>query len=333
MPKVRAHTQQSDVPERILLNRSFRDVEELIVCAKEWDLDFTQLEPGEFEGKLTQVIAPQWHLGHAQFGRSLKQEGLPPRHLRNIVIPATPDQEFHWRGHQITGNRVMVFPHGGELASISASGFEVYILALREETVDQVCSDLGLRSLAALTGGAEVMACEARAVHRLRHRMGQLMQHIRGAPEVIHQASFSAAAEVDLCTQVLSALAQGRAASRINRSRRQRYVLETAEAYMRAHACEGCSIDDLCRRLSISERTLRAAFQQHYGISPKAFLKCHRLTQVRRHLGRAAGSTARIQDVAHAWGFWHMGQFARDYRAMFAELPSDTLTRLRSPCR
>jgi len=29
--------------------------------------------------------------------------------------------------------------------------------------------------------------------------------------------------------------------------------------------------------------------------------------------------------VANAWGFWHMGQFARDYRRLFGELPSDTL--------
>ena len=29
-------------------------------------------------------------------------------------------------------------------------------------------------------------------------------------------------------------------------------------------------------------------------------------------------------NVAHRWGFWHMGQFARDYRRLFGELPSET---------
>ena len=30
-------------------------------------------------------------------------------------------------------------------------------------------------------------------------------------------------------------------------------------------------------------------------------------------------------DSANNWGFWHMGQFAKDYRRLFGELPSKTL--------
>jgi AraC family transcriptional regulator, ethanolamine operon transcriptional activator len=32
-----------------------------------------------------------------------------------------------------------------------------------------------------------------------------------------------------------------------------------------------------------------------------------------------------IGDIANTWGFWHMGQFAADYRRQFGELPSETL--------
>jgi hypothetical protein len=35
----------------------------------------------------------------------------------------------------------------------------------------------------------------------------------------------------------------------------------------------------------------------------------------------------KVSDVANSWGFWHMGQFAADYRAMFGELSSSTLNR------
>jgi AraC family ethanolamine operon transcriptional activator len=38
-----------------------------------------------------------------------------------------------------------------------------------------------------------------------------------------------------------------------------------------------------------------------------------------------AAPESRVADIAIRWGFWHMGQFARDYRAMFGELPSETL--------
>jgi transcriptional regulator GlxA family with amidase domain len=32
-------------------------------------------------------------------------------------------------------------------------------------------------------------------------------------------------------------------------------------------------------------------------------------------------------DVANAWGFWHMGQFARNYKRQFGELPSERYRR------
>jgi hypothetical protein len=32
----------------------------------------------------------------------------------------------------------------------------------------------------------------------------------------------------------------------------------------------------------------------------------------------------KIADVANKWGFWHLGQLAKDYRSWFQELPSDT---------
>ena len=38
-------------------------------------------------------------------------------------------------------------------------------------------------------------------------------------------------------------------------------------------------------------------------------------------------STTRVTDVANEWGFWHLGQFAADYRRHFGELPSETFER------
>ncbi|RLD37204.1 MAG: AraC family transcriptional regulator, partial [Bacteroidetes bacterium] len=32
-----------------------------------------------------------------------------------------------------------------------------------------------------------------------------------------------------------------------------------------------------------------------------------------------------IANIARASGFWHMGQFYKDYKKFFGELPSDTL--------
>ncbi|MCP4898634.1 MAG: helix-turn-helix domain-containing protein [bacterium] len=54
-----------------------------------------------------------------------------------------------------------------------------------------------------------------------------------------------------------------------------------------------------------------------------------RLDGVRKELLRS-GAKLKIADTANNWGFWHVGQFAADYRRHFGELPSQTLDRVRS---
>ena len=62
-------------------------------------------------------------------------------------------------------------------------------------------------------------------------------------------------------------------------------------------------------------------------MTPKSYLAGQRLFGVHRELWRSAPSKALVSNVAENWGYWHMGQFAADYRKLFGELPSSTLKR------
>lgn len=85
------------------------------------------------------------------------------------------------------------------------------------------------------------------------------------------------------------------------------------------------TIQDLCEKLYVSQRTLRYAFQEYLGMSPMTYLKIQRLNQVRRQLKASRPDQTTVTNIAVQWGFWHMGQFAQDYRKMFGECPSETL--------
>lgn len=75
----------------------------------------------------------------------------------------------------------------------------------------------------------------------------------------------------------------------------------------------------------VSELTLQNLFMWKYGITPMAYLKRARLNDVRKVLRSATPEKLKVSDVANQKSFWHMGQFAADYRMLFGELPSDTL--------
>ena len=90
---------------------------------------------------------------------------------------------------------------------------------------------------------------------------------------------------------------------------------------------EVLTVEDLKTVTGVSHRTLNYAFREHLGVTPKTYLKSMRLDAARRDLGRS-GPDTKIADIANRHGFWHLGQFAADYRRQFGELPSETLRRV-----
>jgi AraC family ethanolamine operon transcriptional activator len=109
---------------------------------------------------------------------------------------------------------------------------------------------------------------------------------------------------------------------------RRRIVLR-ADDYIRTHLDRPIYSEELCNVLAVSASTLADAFQAAFGISPHRYLKLRRMSMVRAALHSYEGRVPLIKSVALGHGFWHLGQFAHDYRAIFGETPSDTLVRAR----
>jgi AraC-like DNA-binding protein len=111
----------------------------------------------------------------------------------------------------------------------------------------------------------------------------------------------------------------------------RRYAaVRKCQQYMREHIDESITLLHLSRACGMRSRSLINAFEAIAGSSPMDYLKRLRLTSVRSALLRADTRSTRVIDVAMDWGFAHMGHFARDYRAMFGEVPSQTLAERRA---
>jgi AraC family ethanolamine operon transcriptional activator len=108
-----------------------------------------------------------------------------------------------------------------------------------------------------------------------------------------------------------------------NLERRKKLVDRACELMM-GHADEPLTILEVCSRVGTSRRKLNYCFQDVLGTTPIKYLRSLRLNGVRRAL-RQAPPGVTIQDIASHWGFWHLSQFAQDYKHLFGELPSDTL--------
>lgn len=153
-------------------------------------------------------------------------------------------------------------------------------------------------------------------------------------PEVFNKPSAQlSAAEAELPERLAAVLAVA-SAYRPNRTdlkrRAQHRIVRIAEDVAMSRVGSGFYVKDMCDAAGVSERTLEYAFRDVMGLSPVAFLIRLRLHRARQALLAADLETSTVTAIALHWGFGHLGEFARDYKACFGELPSETLVQRRA---
>jgi transcriptional regulator GlxA family with amidase domain len=95
--------------------------------------------------------------------------------------------------------------------------------------------------------------------------------------------------------------------------------------YLHNNVGEPVTVAEMSGMAGVSERTLRAAFRDVVGLSPKQFAISERLRAAHDALRTADPKTTTVTDVAMAYGFFELGRFAGRYRHAFGEAPSRTL--------
>ena len=95
--------------------------------------------------------------------------------------------------------------------------------------------------------------------------------------------------------------------------------------YLRVSVLELPDIQTLCAVANLSERSLQYGFLEYIGLTPIQYMRVLRLNGAHADLILAQIKT-KVSDIAIKWGFIELGRFAKDYKSLFLELPSDTLT-------
>ncbi len=315
--------------ELICVKRQFTDFDAYCEGARGWDIDFMQLERGRFLGDILQIITPDIQLAHTDINRKMKQQGSSPAGMRTFAIPARGDVNLVWKGMPIPGNAVMIFQPDYGLDAVSFSDFDMFTFSMTVSRLHELCVAFGYHTLEEKVENADIIVCDGPLLSVLRNKL----HNIRFvAPTIEHQPA-NDELNIEFNQQIPRLLLMNLAFGRVfNISQRRRLRDEArrhAEAFIRCNdfSQEPLMIETLCKAANVSQRTLEYAFLDGYGQTPKQYLKAYRLFRVFKELRKADPLKTSINQLANRWGFWHMGQFAADYRSMFGELPSESLNR------
>jgi AraC-like DNA-binding protein len=300
----------------------FHEFDSFKEAAAYWDLDFNLLSKNGFNAHLTLYSNAHIQIGRTSLNGKVDQNGLCPPGFRSFVVPLSFGNNFIWLNKKIEDHPLLVFPKNGTLDSVSSFGFDVYVISIEEQHLNLLIEERGYLNLPrTLSSGDELkLHLDAKFKERFHLLADQFLSYIKSGringKSVENQLAHSVA---DLLLDYLER-SNVMVISRVQRKRD--LALKKASAYIQEHVFDHVTISELCSVSGVSERTLVYAFRETYQVSPKEYIQSLKLNKVRSDLIK--GEDDMISTIAAKYGFWHMGQFAADYKKWFGELPSHT---------
>lgn len=299
------------------------DADEHAQNLSEWDQTYDQLSRGPFRGSITELWTGKAQVFLESTNRRLRQSCAAWEHSIWFGIPDPAGPTAAIDCHGVPANGIAVRQGGTGFELRTPDDFDIYgVVVDREEfvryaeEVEQISPDL-------LLGNSDVLLVDLTAKKRLCQRIDVLLTEANSSENDVQ-----AMQDRILGTLVSSLVTQSSVGiiERHARTRKQRWqtVCQIRE-YILKEASFDVSVPDLCRRFHMSRRTLQYCFEEVTGLSPTAFLRDIRLNGARRDLRRQHRSERTVAQVAMDWGFSHFGEFSRDYRLLFDELPSKAL--------
>lgn len=296
-----------------------------------WNLDWRQLDTGPLEASLLQVASANANYERVAFNRRFAQmSGSPSGRLTFGLIERTVG-EIDWCRKTVSADDLLVFSPAGDNDCVSRPGFQGHLVSYSEEYLERTAADLELPlNLGLYREGGYAIHIDSDAADGLRGILRRFDRAITTDPGDAESRWIGGELEREIPVRLVQLLATRPAKKPPLVEKFRVRAARKARDYIDSNASEPPTIETVCRAAGVSWRSLNYAFRDIFGVTPKRYLQATRLDGVRKELHRR-GPSARISDVANAWGFWHMGQFAADYRRQFGELPSETLQRVGSP--
>lgn len=309
--------------EATCIHKVFDDFDAFTEAAHGWDIDFKQLQAKPFGGELLQYIQGNVHFARAQLNNRIEQLGNPPKGLRTFAIPTKQHLRLNWLGVTVPDDSILVFQPQRGLDCVSWNDFDMFVFSMPEDQISQLCFELGYPALPATIERSDIIRCRPDSLAALRRLLATITHSLERSPD--HTAEWiQKEIKYTIPMMLLQTLASAQKTTTARHKRMRDIAIGQIRTFINTSINEPLKVTDLCNQFHISERTLEYAFRDHFGTSPKAYIKMCRLNQVRKALRQSPQQRIKITDIANHFGFWHMGQFAADYKKLFGELPSET---------
>ena len=319
-------------PTHLFQENFFTDFEDFTENLRGWNNEFRQLDKGKFRGELLQVLSDSVLITYGSSNRRLEMQGLSTKNMKTFGIPFKTDMPIVWQRKRLENYSIQSYGEYNEFKAVTPEGFTTHTVAISEALIGQICKEQDLPELEKKLNNPVSFTINPHYYQKLQRKIYTIIQSVSKNPICLNNAGMRTEIENEIPKLLLKTLASSHLRTRRPLSGKGEFAIKKVSDYIAEFEKEihdPITVSDLCKIIGVSERTLQYAFREQFGISPKTYLQARRLNAVRKELRIADPSSLNVNEVVHRWGFWHMGQFAADYKNLFGELPSETLQKQR----
>lgn len=296
------------------------DVDRHAHAQPDWHLRCEQLSPGRFLGLVQHVQLPGLRLVREESSQALRQRGDLGTGAYGFAMPLQQAEPAIFNGQRVDRDAVMV-GRSEELDLCSPRDFRLIAAVVDAELLASLWERMYLKPLSPWIRSQLVLPARPAAAEALRSLHQAAMATATGDGAPLRDELALRQLRDEVLIEWIEVLPPQVDTSELSRLAARKRLVDKACELMLSHTDEPLSMLEVCQRVGASRRKLNYCFQDVLGTNPVKYLRAVRLNGARRDL---RGGDQAVQDVAAHWGFWHLGQFSRDYKAQFGELPSTT---------
>jgi AraC family ethanolamine operon transcriptional activator len=308
------------------------DVVQFNEQAHDWNFEFTQLRPGQFSANGGVVELDGISLASVVINKTLLHQGHAPRGMVGVFIPGTGSGDVFARAQLMGPGECITLSEGAFLEAVSHGRYVDVAVGFDMPACERQLESLTGGSLG-VEPGAVIAAPGRNWIDAMLARISWLLDAATEQPASVEDPAIRAS----LSDHVLSGMAHFvttpadvDATTRSERASR-RVAVRLARDFIHARLAEPLRLSELCRHARLKVRSLEYGFREVTGLTPIAYIRTLRLNKARRALLHGTGGSQHsISQIATDAGFWHLGQFAKDYRTYFGETPTETRRRRQS---
>jgi AraC-like DNA-binding protein len=285
------------------------------------------LRPGAIRAELVRAELGEVlvEVGEYSFPIATRGETLADRIV--ILAPLRRFASGHLNGEALAPGVLHSWGEQAEVAGATAGPVQFGIMSFATQTLDRTAQVLGVEL--DLPGRGKFRTVGAVEWARLREVFDMVWQADCDVRRDASSESEAVAVGDLLVELVVRSFAADDAfgavvpQARLNSVR----IARACEDHAARARYQGVTLADLCVAAGASERRVRDAFYECYGMSPTAYLRVSALHEVRHELMEGPPVRDAVSRAASDFGFWHLSRFAAQYHALFGESPSATLDR------